>query len=100
MRNLLRCGSVLLLAALAWPAAVNTQAPARKKLLFLTHAGLYKHTSLGPAEKSVTEWGKNGGFDVTTMEGYKQDSDKLDFSFLTPEYLGQFDGLMVMTNGN
>ena len=27
------------------------QAP--KKLLFLTHAGLYKHTSLGPAERAV-----------------------------------------------
>ena len=26
------------------------QPPARKRLLFLTHAALYKHTSLGPAE--------------------------------------------------
>ncbi len=74
--------------------------PARKKLLFLTYAGLYKHTSLGPAEKAVTELGKLGGFDVTTLEGYKVDSDKIDLTFLTPEYLAQFDGLMLMTNGN
>jgi type 1 glutamine amidotransferase len=48
----------------------------------------------------VTEWGKTGGFDVTTVEGYKQDSDKIDLSFLTPAYLAQYDGLMLMTNGN
>jgi type 1 glutamine amidotransferase len=71
-----------------------------KKLLFLTHAALYKHTSLGPAEKAVTELGKAGGFAVTTVEGYKQDPKQLDFSFLTPEYLNQFDGVMMMTNGN
>jgi uncharacterized protein len=37
---------------------------------------------------------------VTTVEGYKQDSKQLDFSFFTPEYLNQFDGVMMMTNGN
>ena len=56
--------------------------------------------SLGPAEAAVTEYGKTGGFDVTTVEGYKQEPAKLDLSFLTPEYLAQFDGLMMMTNGN
>jgi len=96
------CGFAVIsaLIALCWPASVSTQTAARKKLLFLTHAGLYKHTNLGPAEKSVTEWGKTGGFDVTAVEGYKQDSNKIDLSFLTPDYLGQFDGLMLMTNGN
>lgn len=79
---------------------LGAQQPAPKKLLFLTHAGLYKHTSLGPAEKAVIELGKAGGFDVTTVEGYKQEAGKLDFSFFTPEYLAGFDGLMMMTNGN
>jgi uncharacterized protein len=80
------------------PLVLTAQGP--KKLLFLTHAALYKHTSLGPAEKAVTELGKTGGFEVTTVEGYKQDPKQLDFSFLTPEYLNQFDGVMMMTNGN
>ncbi len=71
-----------------------------KRLLFLTHAGLYKHTSLGPAEKAVTELGKTGGFEVTAVEGYKLDAKEHDFSFLTPAYLAQFDGVMMMTNGN
>jgi len=54
---------------------LHGQTAARKKLLFLTHAALYKHSSLAPAAT-------------------------LDLSFLTPEYLAQFDGLMLMTNGN
>ncbi|HEX6162232.1 MAG TPA: ThuA domain-containing protein [Vicinamibacterales bacterium] len=81
-------------------AEESKTAQAPKKLLFLTHAALYKHTSLGPAEKAVIELGKTGGFEVTTVEGYKQDAKQLDFSFLTPEYLNQFDGVMMMTNGN
>ena len=88
------------LVVLAGISSLGAQQPARKKLLFLTHAGLYKHTSLGPAEKAVIELGKAGGFDVTTVEGYKQEAEKLDFSFFTPEYLAGFDGLMLMTNGN
>jgi hypothetical protein len=89
----------LLLAAGLVSVAAQQTAPA-KKLLFLTHAGLYKHTSLGPAEAAVTELGKQGGFDVTTVQGYKLDADKIDLAFLTPEYLARFDGLMLMTNGN
>ncbi len=95
--------AALSFAALAWAVqgSASAQAPDKpKKLLFLTHAALYKHTSLGPAEKAVTELGKAGGFDVTTVEGYKQDAKQLDFSFLTPAYLNQFDGVMMMTNGN
>ena len=88
----------LILVLIVAAAGLSAQAP--KKLLFLTHAALYKHTSLGPAEKAVTELGKTGGYEVTTVEGYKQDSKQLDFSFLTPEYLNQFDGVMMMTNGN
>ena len=82
------------------PVRTQTPAPARKKLLFLTHAALYKHSSLAPAEKAVVEMGKTGGFDVTALEGYKQDTAALDLSFLTPAYLAQYDGLMLMTNGN
>ena len=90
--------SLVLIGVAAVAAA--TQAPSKKRLLFLTHAGLYKHTSLGPAEKAVTELGQAGGFEVTTVEGYKQDADRIDLTFLTPEYLERFDGIMLMTNGN
>ena len=72
----------------------------RKKLLFLTHAGLYKHASLGTAEEAVTAWGPRRGFAVTTLQGYQQASDQLDLSVITADYLDQFDGVMFMTNGN
>ena len=100
MRHAVVCLACLIALSTASAPAVRGQAPARKKLLFLTHAALYKHPSLAPAETAVTEYGKTGGFDVTTREGYKQDPAQLDLSFLTPEYLAQFDGLMLMTNGN
>jgi hypothetical protein len=92
--------TIAVVTALAAVVPAGGQAPATKKLLFLTHAGLYKHTSLGPAEKAVIELGKTGGFGVTTVEGYKQEASQIDLRFLTPEYLAGFDGLMLMTNGN
>jgi type 1 glutamine amidotransferase len=99
-RRLILTALVVCAAAGAGIGTLRGQTPPRKRLLFLTHAALYKHSSLAPAEAAVTEYGKSGGFDVTTLEGYKQDSARLDLSFLTPEYLAQFDGLMLMTNGN
>jgi hypothetical protein len=61
------CAITLLLLGVHRPA--SSQPPTKKKLLFLTHAGLYKHTSLGPAEKAVTDLGADGGFEVTTLQG-------------------------------
>lgn len=90
------------LVALALPAPAQ-QADSeqdRQELLFLTHAGLYKHASLDEAERAVTELSRSGDFEVTTHQGYEQDADELDLSFLTAEYLSGFDGLMLMTNGN
>ena len=95
-KSLLAAGALALLLA-ASPATSRAQ---DKKLLFLTHAGLYKHTSLGPAEKAVTEWGESAEFEVTTLEGYKQESDSLDLSIISADYLAQFDAVMFFTNGN
>ena len=101
VRHCCRSTAAALALLITLSALVHTQAPpATKKILFLTHAGLYKHPSLAPAEAAVTAWGKTGGFDVTTRQGYKEDAATLDMSFLTTEYLATFDGLMLMTNGN
>jgi uncharacterized protein len=99
MRAMIRTAASLVIVACV-AAGLTDQTRARPKLLFLTHAALYKHSSLAPAERAVTDWGGAGGFDVTTREGYKQDANAIDLSFLTPAYLAQFDGLMLMTNGN
>ena len=86
---------VLVVAALAGQSQDRD-----KRLLLLTHASLYQHPSLGPAERAVTEWGKDAGFEVTGLRGYAQESDNLDLSMITAEYLDQFDGIMMFTNGN
>lgn len=100
-RRLLSASLLVALAAASVVVFGQPAPPARgKRLLFLTHAALYKHTSLAPAEKAVAELGARGGFDVKTLEGYKQDSSAIDLSMLTPEYLAQYDALMLMTNGN
>jgi type 1 glutamine amidotransferase len=92
----------LLAAPLLARALVVTraQAPAPKRVLFLTHAALYKHASLAPAERAVVDIGRSGGFDVTTLDGYAQDSSAIDLSMITSEYLARYDALMLMTNGN
>jgi hypothetical protein len=88
---------VVAFAVAASPAAAQ-EAP--KRLLFLTHAALYKHTSLAPAEAAVSAWAEDGGFTVTGLRGYLQDAGSLDLSVVTRAYLAQFDGVMMMTNGN
>ncbi len=92
--------ATMMLCAFALVSGSAQTPAAKKKLLFLTHAALYKHSSLAPAEKAVTDLGAKGGFEVTTLEGYKQDTAAIDLSIITPAYLAQYDGLMLMTNGN
>jgi hypothetical protein len=90
-------GAVLAVSSLLAPVAAQ-EPPAR--LLFLTHAGLYKHPSLDDAEQAVAAWGEDNGFQVTSLQGYLQTAPDLDLSLVTAEYLAQFDGVMMMTNGN
>jgi type 1 glutamine amidotransferase len=88
------------LLVVAWPSPPAAAQEPAKRLLFLTHAGLYKHPSLDDAEQAVAAWGEDNGFAVTSLQGYLQTAPDLDLSMVTPEYLAQFDGVMMMTNGN
>jgi hypothetical protein len=81
-------------------AACELRAQEPTRLLLLTHAGLYKHTSLDDAEAAVAAWGEDAGFEVTSLAGYQQTAPDLDLSMITAEYLAGFDGVMMMTNGN
>lgn len=85
--------------------AQQAAASARKKVLFLTYPGVgapgsHGHASLPAAEEQAVAYGKAGGFDVTTLKGYEPGVGKQDLSFFTPAYLNQFDGLMIMANGD
>ena len=91
------------------PSAAVTQAPAGKRLLLLTHNTFYNHSNLADIERVVPEWGKAAGFSVTSLAGYKHtvnctiaapcSPDVVDLSMIDAEYLSQFDGIMVSTNG-
>jgi type 1 glutamine amidotransferase len=104
-RQLLLC-TVAVIGVLS--LGLRAQAPqpgARKKVLFLTYPGVgspgsHGHASLPAAEEHAVEFGKAAGFDVTTLKGYEPGVGKQDLSFFTPAYLQQFDGLMVMANGD
>ena len=91
--------ALVMLLAVGQPVATTAMPRGAKRLLFLTHNAFYKHDSLGPAERAVVEFGVQGGFEVTALEGYKQDADEIDLSFISAAYLAQFDGIMMMTNG-
>src|SRR5688572_9952437 len=85
--------------------AQQGRADARKKVLFLTYPGVgapgsHGHPSLPAAEEQAVEYGKAAGFDVTTLKGYEPGVGKQDLTFFTPAYLNQFDGLMMMANGD
>jgi type 1 glutamine amidotransferase len=42
----------------------------------------------------------DNGYVVTSLQGYQQTAPNLDLSMISAEYLSQFDGVMMMTNGN
>ena len=93
-------GLITALILLGLSSLTLAQTEQKKKLLFLTYAALYAHPSLADAERVVTELGEQGGFEVTTLQGYRLAADEMDLSFITADYLAQFDGLMMFTNGN
>ncbi len=69
--------------------AEQPPAAARKKVLFRTYPGVgapgsHGHASLKPAEEQAVEYGKAGGFDVTTLKGYEPGVGRQDLSFFTP----------------
>lgn len=98
----------VLTATVFRPAAIEArQKP--KKLLLMTHNTFYNHAGLEAIEANVPLWGKTGGFEVTSLQGYKQtlactiqkpcDSSAVDLSIVTRAYLKQFDAIMFSVNG-
>jgi type 1 glutamine amidotransferase len=116
MRHLKRLPLVAGMAALALNASATAQttssgtaqAASGKKVLVLTHAALTKHASIAVAEKALPDLAKLGGFEVTIKSDGRdavgrpspEEVARMDFSFLTPGYLAQFDALLMFTNGN
>lgn len=89
-------------------AAQQPASPSGKKVLVLTHAALTKHASVAVAEQVLPDIAKQGGFDIVIRNDGRAESgppkpgevEKWDMSFLTADYLRQFDGVLMFTNGN
>jgi type 1 glutamine amidotransferase len=108
MRQVAKSFTFLLLG-LAIAAGTSSHAQqggaVRKKVLIFTYPGVgapgsHGHASLPPAEEQTVIWGKTAGFDVTALKGYEPGVGNQDLSFFTPAYLNQFDGLIMMANGD
>ncbi|HZN60150.1 MAG TPA: family 16 glycoside hydrolase [Planctomycetota bacterium] len=91
-RTLWLGGILAACCAAALPAAET------KKILLLTYSETFQHPCVkgeggGPSlvERTLTELGKKGGFDVTATS---------DASRLSPEFLASFDGLFFYTQGD
>jgi len=106
--TLLRVGAAaLLVCALSIGPAVAAQPG--KRVLLLTHNVFYNHDSLESIETVMPAWGREAGFDVISLMGYKQtascsrerrcDPGVADLSMIDAKYLAQFDALVMSTNG-
>ena len=94
---------VVVALSLAVPAAKP------KKVLLLTHNTFYNHSNLQAIEDMVPVWGKDAGYTVTSLHGWKQtaasttqkpcDPSVADLSMITRTYLEQFDAIVASTNG-
>lgn len=105
-----RIGRCLLLAAASMALGQVAQAaPAPKRVLLLTHNLFYNHDNLAAIEAVLPQWGRAGGFRVTSLAGYKQTAgctrqlpckpDVVDLSVIDAGYLAQFDAIVMSTNG-
>lgn len=78
----------------AGPAAAK-----ERHVLYLTHSAGFNHPVLGFSEKMLKEMGEKNGIKVTALEGYKQPKEKIDLKMITPDYLKQFDAVILYTTG-
>lgn len=73
----------------------------KAKILMLTHWSGFRHPSLPVGEKVFLELGKSSGvYEGTVVEGYKTNAKDADLSFLTRDYLKQFDAMLFFTQGD
>jgi len=70
----------------------------KAKIAVFTHSGGFKHGCLAHAESVIKAiGGKSGAFEATLLEGYKLKPQEIDLSFVTGEWLAQYDGILFFT---
>jgi hypothetical protein len=84
-------------------------APQARRVLLLTHNLFYNHDNLADIEAALPVWGRQAGFEVVSLEGYRQtercqrtrpcDPGIVDLSMINSAYLKDFDAIVASTNG-
>ncbi len=105
-------GFLLSCAISAWlmpGGTVHAQPQRPKQVLLLTHNLFYNHDNLADIEAALPQWGRSAGFEVVSLEGYKQTArcartdpcrpDVVDLSMIDDAYLSRFDAIVASTNG-
>ncbi|MGE3690703.1 MAG: ThuA domain-containing protein [Novosphingobium sp.] len=100
--------SAAVLAASSGSSATADPRPA-KRVLLLTHNLFYNHDNLADIESVLPQWGETAGFDVVSLEGYKQTAvcertrpcspEVANLSMIDDAYLARFDAIVASTNG-
>jgi len=80
----------VLVTALALATVTFAQAPAAKKVLYVTHSAGYKHEVVPLSMTLLPQIGRKNGFDVVATK---------DLTFLTPHSLQQYDAVVFYTTG-
>ena len=86
----------VLLVAIASHSEDKAPAP-KKKILVLTFSAGFVHSSLAMAEQVVKHMGETSGLYEAECLGLYKQRNKVDLSFLTKDYLDQFDAVFLYT---
>lgn len=99
MRAVNTAALALLLAAATAAAQSSSQPVQKPKIVVLTFGG-HAPRVLPLAEQTIRELGeKSGKFTAVCLDLYKQPAARPDLSFLTPEFLSKYDGVVCYADG-
>jgi len=98
MKSLKTALTTFLLAAIVAVPSFSEDSKETKKILVLTFSGGFKHSSLALAEEIVAHIGKETGvYEADCLGLYKLDKPEIDLSFLTADYLDNYDAVFLYT---
>jgi hypothetical protein len=78
-------------------AASHAEKEGKKKILVLTFSGGFVHSSLAIAEEVMKNLGETSGVYEATCLGLYKDRGDLDLSFISADYLSDFDAVFLYT---
>lgn len=78
-------------------AASHSEKQAKKKIVVLTFSSGFVHSSLAISEEVVKNLGETSGLYEATCLGLYKDQGNVDLSFISADYLNDFDAVFLYT---